>query len=183
VLVLEGFLTGRFAQRFPLSFSASITFEQTYGGVDGDSASLAELIAVLSSLAEVPIRQDIAITGSVNQLGRAQAIGGANEKIEGFFRTCEQAGLSGDQGVIIPVANEIHLALRPAVAAAVAEGRFHVWSVATVEEAIELLTGRAPGEADADGAFPADSLYGRVMARLEAYDRALTARGGRTHDA
>jgi predicted ATP-dependent protease len=116
-------------------------------------------------------------------LGRAQAIGGANEKIEGFYRTCEPAGLSGHHGVIIPAANEIHLALRPAVAAAVAEGRFHVWSVAAVEAAIELLTGQAPGEPDGEGAYPADSLYGRVMARLESYDRALTARGGRTHDA
>jgi len=183
VLVLEGFLKGRFAQQFPLSFSASITFEQTYGGVDGDSASLAELIAVLSSLAEVPIRQDIAITGSVNQLGRAQAIGGANEKIEGFFQTCAQAGLSGSQGVIIPAANEIHLALRPTVAAAIGGGQFHLWSVTTVEEAIELLTGQTPGEAGADSAYPTDSLYGRVMARLSAYDRALTARGGRTLDA
>ena len=183
VLVIEGFLKGRFAQRFPLSFSASITFEQTYGGIDGDSASMAELIAILSSLAEAPIRQDIAITGSVNQLGRAQAIGGANEKIEGFFRTCEQAGLNGAQGVIIPAANEIHLALCPTVATAIAEGRFHVWSVATVDSAIELLTGLAPGEADADGAYSADTLYGRVMARLDVYDRALTARGGRTLDA
>jgi predicted ATP-dependent protease len=179
VLVLEGFLKGRFAQRFPLSFSASITFEQSYAGIEGDSASLAELIAILSSLAGVPIRQDVAITGSVNQFGRAQAIGGANEKIEGFFRTCAQAGLTGSQGVIVPAANARNLTLRPIVADAVAAGHFNVWTVADVESAGELLTGLSPGAADADGAYPPESLFGRVMARLEAYDRALAARAGR----
>ncbi|MCP4326814.1 MAG: AAA family ATPase [Alphaproteobacteria bacterium] len=179
VLVLEGFLKGRFAQRFPISFSASITFEQSYGGVEGDSASLAELIAILSSLADVPVRQDIAITGSVNQRGRSQAIGGANEKIEGFFRSCEEAGLTGSQGVIVPAANEIHLALRPPVATAVADERFHIWSVATVEEALELLTEMTAGEGDGDGHYPADTVYGRVMAKLTSYDRALSERAGR----
>ena len=173
---IEGFLNGRFAQTFPLSFSASITFEQNYGGVDGDSASMAELIAILSSLADVPIRQDIAITGSVNQWGRAQAIGGANEKIEGFYRTCEAQGLTGDQGVVIPRANESHLVLRPTVARAVADGKFHVWSMETVEDAIELLTGVPAGTPGGDGMYPPDTVCGRAWEKLERYDRALSAR-------
>jgi len=186
VYVLDGFLRGRFAQRFPLSFSASITFEQSYGGVEGDSASLAELIAILSSLADTPIRQDVAITGSVNQLGSAQAIGGINEKVEGFFRTCLAAGLTGEQGVVLPRANEINLTLRGPVAAAIADGRFHLWSVETVEDAVSILTGLDAGEQDSDGDYPAESLYGRAMAKIAAYDRALAERrGGRaaaSHD-
>lgn len=176
VLVLEGFANGRFARRFPLSFSCSVTFEQSYGGVEGDSASLAELCAILSSLAEAPIRQDLAITGSVDQLGAAQAVGGVDQKIEGFYRTCLDRGLSGRQGVIIPAANERHVTLRPEVADAVAAGRFHVWSVATVDEAAALLTGLEAGEADASGAFAPHTLYGRVLARLAEYDRILTVR-------
>jgi predicted ATP-dependent protease len=177
-MVLQGFLAGRFGQTHPPSFSCSITFEQTYGGVEGDSASLAELIAVLSDLAQLPIRQDLAITGSVSQAGRAQAIGGARWKIEGFFRVC-QAGpgdLSGTQGVIVPEANRVNLVLRDEIAAAVAEGRFHLWSVASVEDALELLLGMPAGSADAEGFYPADSIFGRVAARLAAYDRILAAR-------
>ncbi len=178
VLVLGGFLSGHFAQRFPLSFSASITFEQSYGGVEGDSASLAELIAILSSLAEAPIRQDIAITGSVDQHGNSQSIGGVNEKIEGFFRLCQARGLDGRQGVIIPEANAIHVTLRDPVAEAIAARQFNLWAVGHVDEAIELLTGIPAGET-IGGDYPAETIYGRVMARLEAYDRLLAARAGR----
>jgi predicted ATP-dependent protease len=177
-MVLQGFLAGRFGQTHPPSFSCSITFEQTYGGVEGDSASLAELIAVLSDLAQLPIRQDVAITGSVSQAGRAQAIGGARWKIEGFFRVCEAAagGLTGTQGVIVPEANRVNLVLRDDVAAAVAERRFHLWSVSTVEDALALLLGRAAGSADAEGRYPSDSVFGLVAARLAAFDRILAKR-------
>jgi predicted ATP-dependent protease len=177
-MVLQGFLAGSFGQTHPPSFSCSITFEQTYGGVEGDSASLAELIAVLSDLAQLPIRQDVAITGSVSQAGRAQAIGGARWKIEGFFRVCAAAagGLTGTQGVIVPEANRVNLVLRDDVAAAVADGRFHLWSVATVEDALALLLGRPAGSIDADGRYPPDSVFGRVAARIAAFDRILAAR-------
>ncbi|MDD9928632.1 MAG: AAA family ATPase [Rhodospirillaceae bacterium] len=180
VMVLQGFLSGRFARRFPLSFNCSITFEQNYGGVEGDSASLAEVLAILSDLSGVPLRQDIGITGSMNQRGDAQAIGGAHHKIEGFFRACVEAGeLTGDQGCIVPKSNEKNLVLRDVVSDAVAAGKFHIWSVETVEEAAELFTGMPVGEPDADGRYPADTLYGKVQAELEAFDRALYERESR----
>jgi predicted ATP-dependent protease len=177
-MVLQGFLAGRFGQILPPSFTCSITFEQSYGGIEGDSASLAELIAVLSDLAQLPIRQDIAITGSVNQIGRAQAIGGARWKIEGFFRVCEasEGGLTGTQGVIVPAANRVNLVLRDDVAAAVASGRFHLWSVDTVEDALELLLGTPAGVVNDEGLYPPDSVFGRVAARLAGFDRILAAR-------
>lgn len=177
-MVLQGFLAGRFAQHHPLSFTCSITFEQTYGGVEGDSASMAELIAVLSDLAQVPIRQDIAITGSVNQLGRAQAIDGAHWKVEGFFRICQAkpGGLTGTQGVIVPDSNRVNLVLSDEVASAVAAGRFHLWSVANVEEAVELLLGIPAGVVDAEGKFPPDSAFGQVSRRLATFDRVLADR-------
>lgn len=174
VMVLQGFLSGRFARRFPLSFNCSITFEQNYGGVEGDSASMAEVLAILSDLSGVPLRQDIGITGSMNQRGDAQAIGGAHHKIEGFYRCCVEAGpLTGEQGVVVPKANEQHLVLRSEVSEAVADGNFHIWSVETIDEAAELYMGLPVGEADAEGRFPADTLYGKVQAQLEAFDRAL----------
>lgn len=176
VMILEGFLNGRFAQRFPLSFSSSITFEQNYGGVEGDSATMAELCALISALADVPLRQDIGITGSMDQMGNAQAIGGANHKIEGFFRACRERGLTGKQGVIVPASNERNVALRDDVAEAVGQGRFHVWSVATVDEAVALYTGMKTGTADAKGNYPAGTVYGRVMKRLSEFDRILTKR-------
>ncbi len=177
VMVLQGFLSGHFARRFPLSFDCSITFEQNYGGVEGDSASLAELLTVLSDLSGLPLRQDLAITGSINQRGDAQAIGGAHHKIEGFFRTCQENGaLTGNQGVVVPVSNEKNLVLRDDVAQAVAAGTFHIWSVATIDEAAELFMDMPAGVADADGGFPVDTIYGRVMAQLEAFDRALYER-------
>ncbi len=177
VMVLQGFLSGQFARRFPLSFNCSITFEQNYGGVEGDSASMAELLAILSDLSGLPLRQDMAITGSVNQRGDAQAIGGVHYKVEGFFRTClENGGLTGEQGVVLPRANEKHLILRDEVAQAVAEGKFHVWSVATVDEAAALFMDMPAGERDAAGIYPADTIYGRVMGELEAFDDALYQR-------
>ena len=177
VMVLQGFLSGRFARRFPLSFNCSITFEQNYGGVEGDSASMAEVLAILSDLSGVPLRQDIGITGSMNQRGDAQTIGGAHHKIEGFFRSCvEGGGLTGEQGVVVPRANERNLVLRDDVAAAVAAGQFHIWSVETVEEALELFADTPAGEPDEEGRYPADTLYGKVQAQLEAFDRALYER-------
>jgi predicted ATP-dependent protease len=176
-LVLQGFLAGRFARRIPMSFNASITFEQNYGGVEGDSATLAEILAIVSDLADVPLRQDLAVTGSVNQHGEVQAIGGLIQKAEGFYRTCVEAGeLTGTQGVVFPHSNEPSLVLDDHVAADIAAGRFHVWSVADVDAAVELFTGMLAGSPDADGAYPPDTVYGRIAARLEAFDRALDAR-------
>ena len=168
VLILAGYLRGAFALSQPLSMSASIAFEQSYSGVDGDSASSTEIYAILSALAEAPIRQDIAVTGSVDQYGRVQAIGGVNEKIEGFFALCARRGLSGSQGVMIPSANVADLQLEPEVVAAVAAGRFHVWAVDRIEEGIELLTGVPGGTRGADGAYPAETVFARCAARLTA---------------
>ena len=174
-MVIQGWLAGRFARRVPLSFNVSVTFEQSYGGVEGDSASMAELVAILSDLAGLPIRQDVAMTGSVNQRGQAQPVGGVRHKIEGFFRACADAGaLTGTQGVAIPAANERNLVLRDEVAEAVAAGRFHVWSVRDVDEAVELLMGVPAGTAGPDGAYPPDSVYGRVVAQLAMFDARLS---------
>ncbi len=167
VLILKGFLSARYAPERPLSLSASLVFEQSYGGVDGDSASCAELCALLSALAEVPILQSFAVTGSVNQHGEVQAIGGVNEKIEGFFDLCAARGLTGDQGVVIPVSNVKHLMLRPDVVAAVEAGRFQVVAVATVDQAIETLTGQPAGVRDAEGLFAPGTINHKVEARLE----------------
>jgi predicted ATP-dependent protease len=154
-----------------------VTFEQVYGGIEGDSASMAEYIAIVSELADVPLRQDLAITGSINQLGEAQVIGGVHHKIEGFFAACHSlGGLSGTQGVILPSQNEANLVLRDEVRDAVAAGRFHLYSVVRAEEAIGLLTGMPVGSIDAAGNYPANSIYGRVMATLERFDSMLSAR-------
>jgi predicted ATP-dependent protease len=136
--------------------------------VEVDSASLAELCALLSALAGLPLRQSLAVTGSVNQLGRVQPIGGVNEKVEGFFDVCEACGLTGEQGVIIPAANVKHLMLRHDVVAAAGNGQFRIWAVSDVDQAVELLTGTYAGEADSNGNFPPDSVNGRVAARLTA---------------
>jgi len=169
VLILSGFLEGRFAQRYPLSLSARLVFEQSYGGIDGDSASSAELYALLSALAEVPLRQNLAVTGSVNQRGVVQPIGGVNEKIEGFFDVCEARGLTGDQGVLIPAANTDNLMLRPDVVAAVEAGQFHVYPVETIDQGIALLTGMEAGTRDEQGAFPDGTLNAAVEARLRTF--------------
>jgi predicted ATP-dependent protease len=166
VMILSAFLAARFSSNLPHALSASLVFEQTYGHVEGDSASLAELCALLSSLAEVPIRQGFAVTGSINQLGEVQPIGAVNEKIEGFFDICQARGLSGEHGVLIPATNIDHLMLRDEVVAAAAEGKFRVFAVRTVDEAIELLTGMPAGQPQDAGSGAQSSLNGRVAARL-----------------
>jgi lon-related putative ATP-dependent protease len=166
VLILSAFLRERFAQDKPLTLSASLTFEQNYAEVDGDSASSAELYALLSSLSGVPIRQGIAVTGSVNQKGEIQPIGGVNEKIEGYFDVCRAVGLTGEQGVMIPAQNEPNLMLRKDLVEAVREGRFHVWSVRTLEEGIEILTGRPAGARGSGGAWEEGSVFALADARL-----------------
>ena len=166
VLILTGFLGARYATDQPLALSASLVFEQSYGGIDGDSASSAELYALLSAIAEVPIKQSLAVTGSINQHGQVQPIGGANEKIEGFFDVCKARGLTGDQGVLIPVANIKHLMLRPDVVESVAEGQFHIYPVETIDQGIEILTDMPAGEPDDAGNYPENSINGRVKARL-----------------
>jgi predicted ATP-dependent protease len=158
VLILTGYLGGKFAHDKPLSFFASICFEQNYDGIEGDSASSTELYALLSSISGVPIKQGIAVTGSVNQLGKIQPIGGVNYKIEGFYAVCKAKGLTGEQGVIIPRSNEKHLMLNDEVTAAVRDGKFHIWSVATIDQGIEILTGVAAGEKGSDGSYPKGSI-------------------------
>lgn len=166
VLILSSFLAAKFAMNYPLSLHASLVFEQSYGPVEGDSASVAELCALLSSLAAAPIRQSLAVTGSVNQHGQVQPIGGVNEKIEGFFDTCKARGLTGDQGVLIPASNVMHLMLRHDVVDAAEAGDFHLYSVTTIDEAISLLTGIEAGECDELATYPAGTLNARVASRL-----------------
>jgi lon-related putative ATP-dependent protease len=178
VLILSSFLATRYATDVPLSLWASLGFEQSYGEIEGDSASVAELCALLSALAEVPLSQSFAVTGSVNQMGEVQPVGGVNEKIEGFFDTCAARGLSGQQGVLLPRANVPHLMLRPDVVAAVAAGRFHVHAIATVDQAIELLTGLPAGQRGPDGEFEDGSVNANVEARLFDYASTLKAFGG-----
>lgn len=166
VLILSAYLGARYASDRPLSLSASLVFEQSYSGVEGDSASSAELYALLSALADLPVKQGLAVTGSVNQRGQVQAIGGVNEKIEGFFDICRAQGLTGEQGVLIPASNVKHLMLRHDVVAAVAAGQFQVYAVETIDQGIELLTGVPAGEPDDTGEFPAGSVNQRVETRL-----------------
>ena len=175
VMILTGFLGGTFATERPLSLSASICFEQSYDGIEGDSASSTELYALLSALSGVPIRQDIAVTGSVNQRGMIQPIGGVNFKIEGFFAVCSAQGLTGHQGVIIPKANERHLMLNDEVQEAVAGGKFHVWSVETIEQGIEILTGVKAGQLDKRGKFPKKSIFHLVDERLKTMSECMQA--------
>lgn len=166
VLTLVGYLGGMYAQDQPLSLTASLTFEQNYGGIDGDSASSTELYALLSSLSKTPIKQGIAVTGSVNQRGEVQPIGGVNEKVEGFFRICQARGLTGEQGVMIPASNVAHLMLDEAVVKAVETGQFHIWPIRTIDEGIELLTGVAAGEMRDDGRYPEGTIHHAVQNRL-----------------
>jgi predicted ATP-dependent protease len=178
VAIVRGYLSRLFGQERPLSLRAQIAIEQSYGEVDGDSASSAELFAVLSALADVPVDQGIAVTGSVNQLGELQAIGGVCAKIEGFFDLCAIRGLNGRQGVLIPKANLPHLVLRDDVVRAIEEGRFHLWAVEKVEQGIDVLTGVPAGTRDALGHFPASSVFGRVERRLiEIAERLREAEG------
>ncbi len=173
VLILKGWLGEKFAQAQPLSLSASITFEQSYSKIDGDSASSTELYALISALADVPLKQDLAVTGSVNQKGEIQPIGSVNEKIDGFFKICKMQGLTGQQGVIIPEQNIDNLMLRPEVIDAVKRGQFHIYAVKTVEEGLELLTGLQAGERTPEGKFPEGTIYARVEARLREIQKNL----------
>lgn len=167
VLILTGYLGGTFAAEQPLSLSASICFEQSYDGIEGDSASSTELYALLSALSGVALKQGVAVTGSVNQRGMVQPIGGVNHKIEGFFAVCRAQGLNGEQGVMIPKSNERHLMLHEDVVRAVAAGQFHIWSVETIEQGIEILTGTAAGQRGKNGKFPKGSIYQKVDDRLK----------------
>ncbi|TWI54309.1 putative ATP-dependent protease [Pseudomonas duriflava] len=167
VMILTGYLGSRYAQEFPLAISASIALEQSYGYVDGDSASLGEACTLISALSRTPLKQCFAITGSINQFGEVQAVGGVNEKIEGFFRLCDARGLTGEQGVIIPRANVTNLMLDERVVDAVREGRFHIYAVRQADEALSLLVGEPAGSPDAHGNFPAGSVNARVVERLK----------------
>jgi lon-related putative ATP-dependent protease len=180
VMILWGFLAGRYAQDVPLAMAATIVFEQSYSGVDGDSASSTELYALLSALSEVPIRQSMAVTGSVNQWGEVQAIGGVNEKIEGFLDVCKARGLTGEQGVLIPRANVQHLMLREEVVEAARKGRFRIHPVSHIDEGIEILTGVKAGERGPDGQFPRGTINRLVEDKLRLFaERGKAfARGG-----
>ena len=169
VLILSGYLGEMFAQDIPLSLTASICFEQLYSGVDGDSASSTELYAILSSLAGIPINQAIAVTGSVNQKGEIQPIGGVNDKIEGFFQICKMRGLDGTHGVMIPKQNIKNLNLSNEIVQAVKEGKFHIYAITTIEEGIEILTGVPAGTKDSEGHFPAGSVNYLAYEKLKKY--------------
>jgi lon-related putative ATP-dependent protease len=173
VLILSGYLAQHFAQDKPLTLSARLVFEQSYEGVEGDSASSTELYALLSALSGLPIRQGIAVTGSVNQLGEVQAIGGVNEKIEGFFAVCKAKGLTGQQGVIIPQSNVANLMLREEVVAAVAAKKFSIWPVKTINDGIEILTGVLAGKRGADGHFHEGTVNSRIEKRLHEFGERL----------
>jgi lon-related putative ATP-dependent protease len=174
VMIIAGYLASKFARDKPLTLSARIVFEQNYEGVEGDSASSTELYALLSGLSGIPIKQSYAVTGSVNQRGEVQPIGGVNEKIEGYFEVCKARGLNGDQGVLIPQNNARNLMLKSEVIDAVKAGRFHIYPVKTIEEGIEILTGVPAGKQLEDGSFEKDSVYDRVDGRLR--EMAETAR-------
>lgn len=167
VQIITGFLGQTYAQRFPMALSCRVCFEQNYNGIDGDSASSTELYCIVSSLSELPIRQDLAVTGSVNQKGEIQAIGGVTQKIEGFFDLCKKRGLTGKQGVIIPNSNVKELVLKEEVIQAVKDGVFHIYPITHIDEGIELLMGYPAGEKDDNGDFPADSVHGRVYEKLK----------------
>ena len=182
VLILSGYLSSRYALSVPMSLWASLVFEQSYGGVDGDSASSAELYALISALAEVPIRQSLAVTGSVNQFGEVQAIGGVNEKIEGFFDICKARKLTGEQGVLIPAANRVHLMLRPDVVEAAKDGKFHIHAVNSIDEGLGILTGQTAGTRGSDGKFPEGSINARVEAALTHFAELRQAFGRRLNE-
>ena len=169
VLILSGYMGRTFAQQHPLSLSISITFEQSYFGIDGDSASSTELYAILSSLADMPIKQGIAVTGSVNQKGKIQAIGDVNQKVEGFYQVCKEKGMNGQQGVMIPKANIQNLMLKKEVIDAVKKKKFHIYQVSTVEEGIEILTGVPTGKPNKKGIYPEGTVYGAVQKKLREY--------------
>ena len=180
ILVITGFLREHFANDYPISLSAGIVFEQSYGGVDGDSASSTELYTLLSSLSGAPLRQDLAVTGSVNQHGKIQPIGGVNFKVEGFFKVCKERGLTGTQGVMIPQSNVVHLQLNKEVIDAVSAGKFHIYPVSTIEEGIELLTGVFAGKRNSHGTYPEDTIFGKADMRLKRMAEIVRDFGGRS---
>ncbi|MFW6231553.1 MAG: S16 family serine protease, partial [Spirochaetota bacterium] len=173
VYILQGFLESTYATDFPVNISASVAFEQSYVEVDGDSASSTEIYVILSAIANVPLRQDIAVTGSVNQMGQIQPVGGISEKIEGFYEVCKKIELTGTQGVIIPRQNIPNLILTPELQRAVAEDRFHIYAVQTIDEGMEILTGMEAGIRDADGHYPAGTLNALVEERLRGMARVV----------
>jgi ATP-dependent Lon protease len=173
VHIIAGYLRSRFAQDKPLSLAASICFEQSYSGVDGDSASSTEIYALASALSGLPLRQDIAVTGSINQQGDIQAIGGVNEKIEGFYDVCRIKGLTGTQGVMMPESNVEDLMLREDILEAVTAGNFHIWPVAKVEQGIEILTGKTAGHRNGDGKFDAGTVFALIDERLHSMAKTL----------
>jgi predicted ATP-dependent protease len=173
VLILSGYIGAKYAQERQLSLSANICFEQSYDGVDGDSASSTELYATLSSLSGVPIKQGLAVTGSVNQNGEIQAIGGINYKIEGFYDVCRLKGITGDQGVLMPKSNLRNLMLRPDVVEAVRDGKFHIYAIGSIDEGMEVLTGVPAGERDADGRYPEGSINDLVEKNLRQFSERL----------
>jgi len=178
ILILSGYLRKKHAQDKPLTMSASIAFEQSYSGVDGDSASSTEIYALLSSLSEVPLKQFIAVTGSVNQKGEVQAIGGVNHKIEGFYDCCRHKGLTGKQGVMIPESNVKDLMLRKDVVEAVKKGKFHIYAVKTIDEGIEILTGKVAGDVKSDGTYPKGTINALVNEKLKSLVEGLKKFGG-----
>ncbi len=182
VLILSGLLGSRYGREQSLGLSASLTFEQSYEGVEGDSASAAELYALLSAIAEIPIRQDRAITGSINQHGMIQAVGGINEKIEGFFTACNMQGLTGEQGVIIPARNQKNLMLKREVVEAVKEGQFHIWPISTFDEGTVLLTEYQPGELQPDGTYPPGSFNRAVVDHLEDFAKVGKRKPSKNHE-
>ena len=182
ILTLTGYLAGTYAQEFPLALQATLTFEQAYDGIDGDSASSTELYALLSALADVPIRQGIAVTGSVNQLGEVQAVGGVTRKVTGYFQTCKARGLTGEQGVIVPHTNVANLLLDDEIVEAARQGLFSVWSVRTIDEGIEILTGVAAGKRRGDGSWQEGSIHRLVEDRLRDYHEKSRAGGAGSDD-
>ncbi|HKI91360.1 MAG TPA: S16 family serine protease, partial [Gaiellaceae bacterium] len=183
VRILAGYLSATYARELPLALSATLTFEQSYDEVEGDSASSTELYALLSALSGLPLDQGIAVTGSVDQNGNVQAVGGVTHKIEGFFATCKAKGLTGRQGVIVPAANVRNLMLDDEVVDAVRDGRFHIWAVRTIDAGIELLTGTQAGTRGDDGTYPAGSVHALVQERLTANAEALRDFAGDTNGA
>jgi predicted ATP-dependent protease len=182
LLTLSSFLGRKFAKDMPLTLSARLAFEQTYDGIEGDSASSTELYALLSVLSGLPIKQSIAVTGSVDQFGNIQPIGGANEKIEGFFKYCSYRGLTGEQGVLLPKQNILNLMLDQEVLDAVGKGLFHVWAVETIEQGIEILTGVPAGVPDEKGFYPEKTLYARVMEQLKTWgEKAIQLKKGNSN--
>jgi lon-related putative ATP-dependent protease len=182
VLIISGYLGERYGQKQPLSLSAALTFEQSYEAIEGDSASAAELFTLLSAISEIPLRQDLAITGSVNQHGQIQAVGGINEKIEGFFKACKVKGISGSQGVIIPKGNVPHLMLDDEILQSVADDKFHIWSITNVDEGLMLLTGEEPGVLGEDGTYPEGSFNHKASERLAEFAEVVRAQLDRSSE-